>query len=84
MGVTAQVVAQQQRYLLGEAASAPDMEMSAAAPGGFAEVPLRALRVVRTVDIAQLFKGVPECLDGLEGSNRDLHIDDRLGGQAGL
>jgi hypothetical protein len=83
MAVTAQVVAQQQRYLLGKASSAPDMEMGPAAAGGFAEVPLSALGVVRSVDIPQLLKRILECLDRLEGSYRDLHIDDRLGGQAG-
>jgi len=51
--------------------------------GSFAEVPLGALGVVRAVHIAQLFKRILECLDGLEGGYRDLHIDDRLGGQAG-
>ena len=35
MGVTAQIVAQQQGYLLGEASSAPDVEMGPAAAGGF-------------------------------------------------
>src|SRR5215831_19348906 len=83
MGVTAQVIAQQQGYLLGEASSAPDMKMGPAAAGGFAEVPLGALGVVRAVDISQPFERILECLDGLEGVYRDLHVDDRLGGQAG-
>jgi hypothetical protein len=32
--------------------------------------------------MVQLFKRILECLDGLERSDRDLHIDDRLGRQA--
>jgi hypothetical protein len=59
------------------------MKVGPAASGGFAEVPLGALGAISAVDIAQPFQRILECLDGLEGTDRDLHTDERLGRQAG-
>src|SRR6201985_3397789 len=49
--VGAQVVAEQQRELLGEAARPPDMDVGARLARRFTEVPLGALGVVRAVHV---------------------------------
>jgi hypothetical protein len=51
--------------------------------GWFPEVSLGPLGVVRAVAVAQLLQWLGEGPDRFQGRDRDLDIDDWLGGQSG-
>lgn len=81
--VMAQEVTEELRELLRERACPSNMDVSAPLSGDLPEVPLRELRVVGSPDESASFDLRSVALDRLQRRNRDLHVDDRLGVEAG-
>jgi hypothetical protein len=82
-GVDAQVVAEEQRELLGEAAGPTHVDVRPSEPRLLAKVALGQLWVVGPPHEPTLFDLQAVVLDELDVGHRHLHIDDRFGIEPG-
>jgi len=77
------VIPKQQGKLLWPTSCAAHVNMGSAFARRFTKIPLRQFWVIGSKNKSKAFDRKPKCVEGLEGSDGYLDINDWLGGQAG-